>query len=101
MLEEQEAVRGRLFTIQDVMQSTVRAWLQARINIPNFGTVYVCLSTSSLKPCVLAGLNSLTVVFFFFIFLLYFLFSTWSLFLNYGRMRKGSFKTSLFALVGK
>ncbi|XP_020593220.1 uncharacterized protein LOC110033540 isoform X2 [Phalaenopsis equestris] len=29
MLEEQEAVRGRLFTIQDVLQSTVRAWLQA------------------------------------------------------------------------
>lgn len=29
MIEEQEAVRGRLFTIQDVMQSTVRAWLQA------------------------------------------------------------------------
>ncbi|PKA66565.1 hypothetical protein AXF42_Ash003219 [Apostasia shenzhenica] len=28
MLEEQEAVRGRLFTIQDVLQSTVRAWLQ-------------------------------------------------------------------------
>ncbi|KAM7259149.1 hypothetical protein ACFE04_014890 [Oxalis oulophora] len=28
MMEEQEAVRGRLFTIQDVMQSTVRAWLQ-------------------------------------------------------------------------
>ncbi|RWW33951.1 hypothetical protein GW17_00001299, partial [Ensete ventricosum] len=28
MLEEQEAVRGRLFTIQDVMQNTVRAWLQ-------------------------------------------------------------------------
>uniref|UniRef100_A0A7N0RE44 Magnesium transporter CorA-like family protein n=1 Tax=Kalanchoe fedtschenkoi TaxID=63787 RepID=A0A7N0RE44_KALFE len=28
MLEEQEAVRGRLFTIQDVTQSTVRAWLQ-------------------------------------------------------------------------
>ncbi|KAF3444985.1 hypothetical protein FNV43_RR14678 [Rhamnella rubrinervis] len=28
MVEEQEAVRGRLFTIQDVMQSTVRAWLQ-------------------------------------------------------------------------
>ncbi|XP_033132863.1 uncharacterized protein LOC103835254 isoform X2 [Brassica rapa] len=28
MLEEQEAVRGRLFTIQDVMQSSVRAWLQ-------------------------------------------------------------------------
>ncbi|XP_010926355.1 uncharacterized protein [Elaeis guineensis] len=30
MLDEQEAVRGRLFTIQDVMQSTVRAWLQDR-----------------------------------------------------------------------
>ncbi|XP_056858674.1 uncharacterized protein LOC108840215 [Raphanus sativus] len=28
MLEEQEAVCGRLFTIQDVMQSSVRAWLQ-------------------------------------------------------------------------
>ncbi|KAF7803205.1 magnesium transporter CorA-like family protein [Senna tora] len=28
MIEEQEAVRGRLFTIQDVMQSSVRAWLQ-------------------------------------------------------------------------
>uniref|UniRef100_A0A1D1ZG50 Uncharacterized protein n=1 Tax=Anthurium amnicola TaxID=1678845 RepID=A0A1D1ZG50_9ARAE len=28
MLDEQEAVRGRLFTIQDVIQSTVRAWLQ-------------------------------------------------------------------------
>lgn len=31
MIEEQEAVRGRLFTIQDVMQSTVRAWLQVSI----------------------------------------------------------------------
>lgn len=31
MIEEQEAVRGRLFTIQDVMQSTVRAWLQVYI----------------------------------------------------------------------
>lgn len=30
MIEEQEAVRGRLFTIQDVMQSTKRAWLQDR-----------------------------------------------------------------------
>lgn len=30
MIEEQEAVRGRLFTIQDVMQSTVRAWLQVK-----------------------------------------------------------------------
>lgn len=32
MIEEQEAVRGRLFTIQDVMQSTVRAWLQVRVH---------------------------------------------------------------------
>lgn len=31
MIEEQEAVRGRLFTIQDVMQSTVRAWLQVSL----------------------------------------------------------------------
>ncbi|KAI3935662.1 hypothetical protein MKW98_022670 [Papaver atlanticum] len=30
MIGEQEAVRGRLFTIQDVMQSTVRSWLQDR-----------------------------------------------------------------------
>ncbi|KAK8629974.1 hypothetical protein V6N13_078788 [Hibiscus sabdariffa] len=30
MIDEQEAVRDRLFTIQDVMQSTVRAWLQDR-----------------------------------------------------------------------
>lgn len=32
MIEEQEAVRARLFTIQDVMQSTVRAWLQVIMN---------------------------------------------------------------------
>lgn len=38
MIEEQEAVRGRLFTIQDVMQSTVRAWLQ------------VCIISSISKP---------------------------------------------------
>ena len=31
MLEEQEAVRGRIFTVQDVMQGTKRAWLQVRI----------------------------------------------------------------------
>lgn len=31
MIEEQEAVRGRLFTIQDVMQSNVRAWLQVLV----------------------------------------------------------------------
>lgn len=34
MIEEQEAVRARLFTIQDVMQSTVRAWLQ--VNLPRY-----------------------------------------------------------------
>lgn len=28
MIDEQEAVRGRLFTMQDVMQSTVHSWLQ-------------------------------------------------------------------------
>jgi hypothetical protein len=33
MINEQEAVRGRLFTIQDVMQNTVRAWLQVRFFI--------------------------------------------------------------------
>lgn len=32
MIQEQEAVRSRLFTIQDVMQSTVRAWLQVYIH---------------------------------------------------------------------
>lgn len=31
MIEEQEAVRGRLFTIQDVMQGNVRSWLQVYI----------------------------------------------------------------------
>ncbi|CAH1435625.1 unnamed protein product [Lactuca virosa] len=30
MLEEQEVVRGRIFTVQDVMQSTKRAWLHDR-----------------------------------------------------------------------
>ncbi|KAM7530532.1 hypothetical protein LguiB_033942 [Lonicera macranthoides] len=30
MIEEQEAVRGRLFTIQDVIQNTLRAWLQEK-----------------------------------------------------------------------
>ncbi|XVF60747.1 hypothetical protein PTKIN_Ptkin08bG0073200 [Pterospermum kingtungense] len=30
MISEQEAVRSRLFTIQDAMQGTVRAWLQDR-----------------------------------------------------------------------
>lgn len=34
MIEEQEAVRARLFTIQDVMQSTVRSWLQVLLPWP-------------------------------------------------------------------
>ena len=41
MIEDQEAVRGRLFTIQDVMQSTVRAWLQVCVDKE---------SKSTLKP---------------------------------------------------
>ncbi|XP_027932501.1 uncharacterized protein LOC114188151 isoform X2 [Vigna unguiculata] len=49
MIEEQEAVRGRLFTIQDVMQSTVRAWLQDKSlrvthNLAVFGGVGVVLT---------------------------------------------------------
>ncbi|XP_010525536.1 PREDICTED: uncharacterized protein LOC104803296 isoform X2 [Tarenaya hassleriana] len=49
MIDEQEAVRGRLFTIQDVMQSTVRAWLQDRSltvthNLGIFGGVGLILT---------------------------------------------------------
>ncbi|OMO93893.1 Mg2+ transporter protein, CorA-like/Zinc transport protein ZntB [Corchorus capsularis] len=49
MIEEQEAVRGRLFTIQDVMQSTIRAWLQDRSlrvthNLAVFGGVGLVLT---------------------------------------------------------
>ncbi|XP_028786722.1 uncharacterized protein LOC114742670 isoform X3 [Neltuma alba] len=49
MIEEQEAVRGRLFTIQDVMLSSVRAWLQDRSlrvthNLGVFGGVGVVLT---------------------------------------------------------
>ncbi|ONK64511.1 uncharacterized protein A4U43_C07F26830 [Asparagus officinalis] len=49
MLEEQEAVRERLFTIQDVLQSTVRAWLQDKSlrvthNLTIFGGVGLVLS---------------------------------------------------------
>lgn len=39
MIGEQEAVRGRLFTIQDVMQSTVRAWLQV-FSTSMIGTIF-------------------------------------------------------------
>lgn len=50
MLEEQEAVRARLFTIQDVMQNTVRAWLQDKSlrvthNLAIFGGCGLVLST--------------------------------------------------------
>ncbi|CAH8265761.1 unnamed protein product [Arabidopsis lyrata] len=49
MINEQEAVRGRLFTIQDVMQNTVRAWLQDRSltvthNLGIFGGVGLLLT---------------------------------------------------------
>lgn len=44
MIEEQEAVRGRLFTIQDVMQSTVRAWLQ--VTMPHTNIHSECLFKS-------------------------------------------------------
>ncbi|EXB92399.1 hypothetical protein L484_021383 [Morus notabilis] len=45
MIEEQEAVRGRLFTIQDVMQSTVRAWLQTN------GTTEGSIGTEAALTC--------------------------------------------------
>lgn len=41
MIEEQEAARSRLFTIQDVMQSTVRAWLQVRIDLTRYSKSFV------------------------------------------------------------
>ncbi|KAL0739903.1 hypothetical protein Bca4012_081416 [Brassica carinata] len=49
MINEQEAVRGRLFTIQDVMQNTVRSWLQDRSltvthNLGIFGGVGLLLT---------------------------------------------------------
>ena len=45
MIEEQEAVRGRLFTIQDVMKSTVRAWLQVfEITTDYWTTIYILVS---------------------------------------------------------
>ncbi|KAH7860619.1 hypothetical protein Vadar_015621 [Vaccinium darrowii] len=59
MINEQEAVRGRLFTIQDVMQSTVRAWLQDRSlrvshNLGVFGGCGLVLS-------IIAGLFGINV----------------------------------------
>jgi hypothetical protein len=44
MIEEQEEVRGRLFTIQDVMQSTLRAWLQ--VSMPHKLILFVSLQCS-------------------------------------------------------
>lgn len=59
MINEQEAVRGRLFTIQDVMQSAVRAWLQDRSlrvshNLGVFGGCGLVLS-------IIAGLFGINV----------------------------------------
>ena len=44
MIQEQEAVRGRLFTIQDVMQSTVRAWLQVHICLSRHPKILLSIS---------------------------------------------------------
>ncbi|KAJ8546564.1 hypothetical protein K7X08_032638 [Anisodus acutangulus] len=49
MIEEQEAVRGRLFTIHDVMQNNLRAWLQDKSlrvshNLAVFGGCSLVLS---------------------------------------------------------
>lgn len=46
MLEEQEAVRGRIFTIQDVMQGTKRAWLQVCYLLAVFVYTYLCFNNS-------------------------------------------------------
>uniref|UniRef100_A0A0D3EQX3 Magnesium transporter n=1 Tax=Oryza barthii TaxID=65489 RepID=A0A0D3EQX3_9ORYZ len=59
MIEEQEAVRGRLFTIQDVMQSTLRAWSQEKSlrithNLTIFGGCGLVLS-------IIAGLFGINV----------------------------------------
>lgn len=48
MIEEQEAVRGRLFTIQDVMQSKVRAWLQVSV-LMNLHFRMLCYFLGSMK----------------------------------------------------
>lgn len=41
MIEEQDAVRDRLFTVQDVMQSNVRAWLQVPNSQPAFSNMVI------------------------------------------------------------
>lgn len=54
MIEEQEAVRGRLFTIQDVMQSTVRAWLQvynSQLDIQYFSIFSISILYCSQLGC--------------------------------------------------
>jgi hypothetical protein len=55
MIQEQEAVRGRLFTIQDVMQSTVRAWLQVYkfycLSSVNIHLIYILLQSAYLSSC--------------------------------------------------
>lgn len=57
MIEEQEAVRGRLFTIQDVMQSTLRAWLQVCVKTRNTQVI-----PTSLCILDLLQFNSYTVL---------------------------------------
>lgn len=53
MIEEQEAVRGRLFTIQDVMQSTVRAWLQVNALANSSSKVLIGISESNRLTLIL------------------------------------------------
>ncbi|GMI99309.1 hypothetical protein like AT1G29820 [Hibiscus trionum] len=61
MISEQEAVRGRLFTIQDVMQSTVRAWLQVYLFSSQYSFVRLCGSKLfQMSPCYFQD-RSLTV----------------------------------------
>lgn len=43
MIEEQEAVRGRIFTIQDVMQSNLRAWLQVCLMFNRLGFHFILI----------------------------------------------------------
>ncbi|KAB8082128.1 hypothetical protein EE612_003904 [Oryza sativa] len=58
MIEEQEAVRGRLFTIQDVMQSTLRAWSQKSLRITHNLTIF---GGCGLVLSIIAGLFGINV----------------------------------------
>lgn len=48
MISEQEAVRSRLFTIQDAMQGTVRAWLQVYFSPLVMAGLMHCLNVAML-----------------------------------------------------